>query len=162
MIENFNRAVAFVLREEGGLSNERSDPGGLTKFGISTKRYPNVDMASLMVEQAKEIYHRDYWQVSRCGDLPWPLCCVQLDASVNLGDRQAGKLLQRALGITEDGVIGAATISSALSAEPVLLSLSVIQARRTFYKNLVNNRPLSMRFLAGWLNRCDALEYYIK
>jgi lysozyme family protein len=54
-------AIAFVLRMEGGttVENDPHDPGGMTKFGISHKAFPDLDIANLTLEQAKEIYRRE-------------------------------------------------------------------------------------------------------
>lgn len=69
MSENFEKAVAFVLRHEGGYTNDNRDPGGETKFGISKRAYPSLDIKNLTEEQAKVIYRRDYWDRAGCGDL---------------------------------------------------------------------------------------------
>jgi hypothetical protein len=56
----------------------------LTKYGISQRAYPDLDIRSLSPAQARELYHRDYWP--KAGDgLPWPLCAVAFDAGVNQG-----------------------------------------------------------------------------
>ena len=57
----FDRALAAVLDWEGAVTNDAADPGGLTKYGISQRAYPSLDIASLTVEQAAVIYHQDYW-----------------------------------------------------------------------------------------------------
>ena len=58
----FDLAILHILNFEGGLSNHTNDRGGTTKFGISKKSYPNLDISNLTLEQAKDIYKRDYWQ----------------------------------------------------------------------------------------------------
>lgn len=58
---DFEPAIEIVLDNEGGYVNDPKDPGGETKFGISKAAYPNVDIANLTVDQAKEIYRKDYW-----------------------------------------------------------------------------------------------------
>jgi hypothetical protein len=62
MSEHFERAVAFVLRHEGGYVNDPRDPGGETKYGISKRAYPRLDIKGLTEADAKEIYRRDYWE----------------------------------------------------------------------------------------------------
>ena len=66
----FETAVAFVLEQEGGLSNLAGDSGGLTKFGISKNNHPDLDIAGLTQEQAIEIYRMDYWNKLHCNQLP--------------------------------------------------------------------------------------------
>jgi len=60
MSDNFERCIAFVLRHEGGYVNDPRDPGGETKYGISKRAYPGLDIKNLTEEQAKEIYRQDY------------------------------------------------------------------------------------------------------
>ena len=122
-MSNFERAVSIVLAEEGGYVNDPRDPGGETNFGISKRQYPDVDIATLNVSAAKEIYRRDYWDVCKCDYLPWPLCLFVFDAAVNQGcDAQANfaaqKMLQRALDVPQDGILGLRTMAAAAKARP--------------------------------------------
>ena len=61
-MSDFNKAVEKVLKFEGVLSNDKYDAGGLTKYGISKRMYPSLDIANLTQEQAVAIYKRDYWE----------------------------------------------------------------------------------------------------
>ncbi|MBK8754113.1 MAG: hypothetical protein IPL99_21800 [Candidatus Competibacteraceae bacterium] len=58
---DFKRCITPILAEEGRLSNDPHDPGGLTKYGISHRSYPNLNIAGLTLADAEGIYHRDYW-----------------------------------------------------------------------------------------------------
>ncbi|KAB2921643.1 MAG: hypothetical protein F9K25_20090 [Candidatus Contendobacter sp.] len=118
---DFNRRIKIILKEEGGLSNHRRDPGGLTKFGISQRSYPNLDIASLTREQAIEIYHADYWNPIKGDDLPAGLDLLLLDTAVNMGVITAALLLQDALGVTLDGHIGPITLGRARQNMPEIL-----------------------------------------
>ncbi len=53
---NFEGALKFTLSWKGGLVNDPNDPGGETKYGISKRAYPELDIANLTLEQAKGIY----------------------------------------------------------------------------------------------------------
>ena len=91
---NFDSAVAFVLKEEGGYVNNPNDPGGETNFGISKRAYPEVDIAGLTADTAAEIYRRDYWD--KLGDmegLPAGLALLALDCAVNQGVGRARRFL---------------------------------------------------------------------
>lgn len=59
---DFNVAVGRVISHEGEYSNDPNDPGRETKFGISKRAYPNLDVKNLTREQAIEIYYNDYWR----------------------------------------------------------------------------------------------------
>lgn len=95
---DFDKAIDFVLRWEGGLADHEADPGGLTNFGISQRSYPDLDIRNLTREQAIEIYRRDYWQASGADKLPWPLALIHLDSAVNAGVGKAQQWLQKSDG----------------------------------------------------------------
>ena len=59
--EEFKDGIIQVLHHEGGYVNAPQDPGGETKFGISKRAYPNVDIKNLSRKQAIKIYYDDYW-----------------------------------------------------------------------------------------------------
>ena len=111
----FLRAVAAILKAEGGatITNDPDDPGGLTKYGISQRSYPDLDIANLTEAQAVEIYHRDFWQLVRGDELPANLALAVFDCAVNQGVEVAGRLLQRACEVPQDGRIGPVTVRAA-------------------------------------------------
>ena len=101
-MESFDRCVRAILSEEGGLSDHRQDPGGLTKYGISKLAYPNLDIRRLTMDDAIELYRRDYWNPVRGTDLPASLALLVFDAAVNQGAGTAARLLQKAVSVRED------------------------------------------------------------
>jgi hypothetical protein len=54
----FTSALRGLFEREGG---ETTDQGGRTKYGISSRGHPNVDMDKLTLNDAAKIYKRDYW-----------------------------------------------------------------------------------------------------
>lgn len=94
----WERAMAFVFRWEGGYVNDPNDPGGETKYGISKRSHPQLDIANLTEADAKAIYERDYWQASGADELLWPLSLAHFDSAVNAGVGQARSWLQAAAG----------------------------------------------------------------
>ena len=92
---NFNRAFTFVVGEEGGYVNNPADPGGETKFGISKRAYPDLDIANLTLEQAKAIYHKDYWDTLALDMRPYGAALCLFDCGVNQGVARALELLNR-------------------------------------------------------------------
>ena len=60
-MELFDKAMNFVGLMEGGYVNDPIDKGGETKYGISKRSYPNLDIKNLTKEQAREIYYKDFW-----------------------------------------------------------------------------------------------------
>ena len=110
---SFDRAVEMVLKHEGGYVNDPKDPGGETRFGISKRAYPDVDILRLTEDEAKTIYRRDYWDKLRTDEIPEELAICVFDAAVNMGRDRAVRLLQRACGVAQDGVMGGNTIAAA-------------------------------------------------
>lgn len=106
---NFDQAIVFILKYEGGYSNDPLDKGGETKYGISKRAHPTVDIKNLSLEDAKKIYKRDYWIAPRvdllCPEIRLPL----FDACVNHGRGYSVKALQKILKVKIDGNIGSRT-----------------------------------------------------
>ena len=89
MTESWNKAIKFVLDHEGGLSENKNDPGGTTNWGISQRAYPSLDIKNLTIEQAKEIYKKDYWDKLNCDTIPSPMDIIHFDTAVNMGIKRA-------------------------------------------------------------------------
>lgn len=117
-MSDFQKALQIVLKHEGGYVFNRNDPGGETKYGISKRAYPHLDIKSLTAEQAGEIYRRDYWDKCRCDEMPYAVALMVFDAAVNSGIKRAGQWLQEAIRTAEnmrlvvDGIIGPVTLGA--------------------------------------------------
>ena len=85
----FDDAVDFTLKWEGGYVNNPKDPGGETKFGISKRSYPWIDIPTLNVDYAKLIYYRDFWLYGGWDTYEWPKCAVLFDIGVLSGNAHA-------------------------------------------------------------------------
>ena len=117
--DQFAFAVKLILGIEGPDSdNPITDPdGGLTRFGISQTQNPGLDVASLTVDEATDYYQNNYWSQTCCDQLPWPIGVLVFDSAVNQGDGMAERLLQAALGVDVDGIIGPQTLAAAHRAD---------------------------------------------
>ncbi len=113
---HFADCIKIILTEEGGLSVDARDPGGLTKYGISQRAYPHLDIRALTLEDAEAIYRRDYWAPIQGDEFPAGLALLLLDTAVNMGPATAVKLLQTTLQVTADGIPGSNTHTAALLA----------------------------------------------
>ena len=155
MKTTFNEIIEQVLEHEGGYVNDPDDAGGETNFGIAKRWYPNVDIKNLTKEQAKKIYHQDYWRPGKCDEVPKQLRHIYFDMCVNFGRKGAVKVLQRAYNSTTrnkievDGGIGPATLKSIQN-----LSIDRVRAYRILrFANIVNKKPEQERFWVGWYRR---------
>ncbi len=85
LADKFRLALAFVLEHEGGYVNDPADPGGETKYGISKRSYPSIDIKKLTAEQAGQIYRTDFWDRCHCDGYDYPLALAVFDSAVNCG-----------------------------------------------------------------------------
>ena len=150
----FDRALAFVLNVEGGFSDDPHDPGGATKYGISQRAYPHLNIRALTRSQARAIYRRDYWQRARCDALPPPIAIALFDAAVNHGVARATRLLQRSARVRADGIIGPKTRAAIAAANPPDLLLDFLSHRLRAYARDRN----AARFMRGWARRVLSLH----
>lgn len=131
--DRFSAAVAIVLEREGVLSDDRADPGGLTKFGIAAASHPGVDIATLTRDQAIAIYRSDYWDTNCCGEMPWLVAMAVFDCAVNQGAGAAANILQQAVGVPVDGRIGDRTLVALAAQRPEELFATIMALRAQRY-----------------------------
>ncbi|MBF3951930.1 hypothetical protein ISG27_12870 [Burkholderia pseudomallei] len=153
-MDNFERAFELVVGIEAGYVNDPTDPGGETKFGISKRAYPSLDIANITVDDAKAIYARDYWQACACDRMPWPLCLFVFDTAVNQGQPTARVMLQRSLGVAADGVIGPVTLAAANKMDDEALAL--LLTARAYRYILADNFTVDGR---GWFKRLFLMAF---
>lgn len=163
---DFNKAIAFTLKFEGGYANVSNDPGGETYRGITRKNHPDwsgwatIDKVKLkhgvilpeLEDSVKAFYKANYW--ARIGEICNDVVAAFVfDYKVNSGNR-AIKALQRIVGADDDGILGADTINKTNNYNGNLIA-ALLQSRRQFYYDIVHNNPSQKKFLSGWLNRID-------
>lgn len=91
----FDICFQVVVRPdiEGGYVDDPDDPGGETKFGITKRDHPHVDIKNLTLEGAKKIYHDEYWLPCDCATIqPRPAKLMVFDCAVNQGVSVARRL----------------------------------------------------------------------
>jgi len=169
MISNFPASLALVLKAEGGFVNHPRDPGGMTNLGVTrnvwrewvNRDVDEAEMRALTPELVTPLYKQRYWDACKCSDLPLGVDYVVFDSAVNMGSSRAARLLQAALGVKADGIIGRATIAAATAADPAELVESFSLGKEAFYQSL----STFSTFGKGWLNRVahvqDAAEQMI-
>jgi lysozyme family protein len=161
MTPDFSFCLAFVLRWEGGYVDHPDDPGGETNFGISKRAHPTVDIKALTWDLAADIYKRHYWEAARCDELPPAVALVVFDSAVNQGVKQAIRFLQRALGVTADGVLGPATLAAIQGPRREELVRDICVERQLHYASLKTwptfGRGWTKRLLACLAEACYLL-----
>ena len=153
-MKTFDEIIEKVLEHEGGYVNDPKDLGGETKYGITKRFYPDIDIKNLTIEQATDIYKSDYWDKNKVESLPQNLWHIYFDMCVNMGKRTAVKVLQRAANnkgkdIDVDGGLGPMTIGALKGVE-----LDRVRAFRVkYYVDLITARPEQEKFYLGWFRR---------
>jgi lysozyme family protein len=133
---NFDEAFELLLGHEGGYVNDPNDRGGETKFGISKRAYPHLDIKALSIEESKGLYKRDYWGPAGCDAVPDSLKFDLFDAAVNVGVRGAIKMLQRSVGETQDGVLGPRTLQAVQSMDSTTAAMRFNAGRLLHYTRI--------------------------
>jgi len=128
MRQNFEKSIALLFRLEGLESDDKNDLGGFTRYGISQKYHPDVNVPKLTKEQAIQIYLDEYWVPPGCDELDYPMDMCMFIQAVNVGVSRAREFMENS-----DGLLG------------------------FFMANLNHycTRPEAQRnvFLTGWCNR---------
>ena len=144
----FDQAFDRLISHEGGYTPGENDPGGETKFGISKRSYPYLNIADLSLEMAKAIYLKDFWLP--LGESTDPAIKFQaFDFAVNSGIQTAHRALQRVLGVADDGNFGPVS-RKVLAAAPVEDVLMLYAAERLEFMSKLSTWST---FGKGWSRR---------
>jgi lysozyme family protein len=129
----FVRAIDRVLIHEGGLSDDPRDAGGRTRWGISQKTYPTLDVGKLTRADAIALYRRDFWAPIQGDALPPALAFQALDAAVNHGVGRTVRWLQRLTGVKIDGRLGPVSLAAIRGADEARLIERLLALRLELY-----------------------------
>ncbi len=156
----FNKAFESLILLEGGYSNDTLDLGKETKYGITKHYYPHLNIKDLTLDQAKAIYHKDYWMANNYDKIRSNKIAEKVfHSTVNAGSRQSHIILQRALyavgfkDLSEDGILGDKTIDAVNKSRPGYLLPALRSENAGFYRLLITTRPSQIKFKNGWLKR---------
>ncbi|GHT94851.1 hypothetical protein FACS1894122_11870 [Alphaproteobacteria bacterium] len=155
----FLKAFEYLMYHEGGYSNNQADAGGETKYGISKRSYPHLDIKKLTQDQARQIYFVDFWLKGKYESINDENVALKVfDLAVNVGISQANKLIQRALrstgiSVVEDGIVGKITLTAINSADSTDLLAALKSEAAGYYRTIANINPSQQTFINGWLNR---------
>ena len=101
---DFEKCMPYILRFEGGWSDNSHDPGGATQQGITLavyrQSYPGAtvsDLRGMPNDRRDAIYRKLYWQAAACDGLPAGLDLCTFDAAVNSGVGAAHRWLARCM-----------------------------------------------------------------
>lgn len=158
---NFDEAMKVILRHEGKYSNDSNDPGGETNYGISKRSYPNLDIKNLTVEQAEEIYKRDFWDANNLERIQSDAVATKIfDMCVNMGSKRGIELAQRAVSevgqsINEDGRMGPVTYNNINSLPEEVILRAIKNQAISYYRAIVARKPSMSKYINSWLKRAE-------
>lgn len=178
--EIFSRAMQLIIQREGTkFTNHPADRGGPTRYGIIQREYDryrktfgktiqSVEFIDFENE-VKDIYYHDYWLDGKCdviADMGKDrLALWHFQSFVNFNPLEANKLLQRALGVNADGIIGKITLGEIQKQDEFNIIYHYYKEQRAKYLRIVQKdkedcerkgkEPTQHKFLNGWLNRTD-------
>ncbi len=140
-----------IFEYEGGgqLSDDPSDPGSLTRWGISQASFPRTDINALTKDDALLIYRRYFWEKLHCDELPVVLAPAVMDTGVNMGVYAAISLLQSALGVHQDGILGPITLGAAKQSNGPSVLKEMLTKRIMRYTTLTTFQNFGL----GWVRR---------
>lgn len=166
--ERFEASLTFVLKWEGAaFTNDPDDHGGATKFGVIQREYdafrrrrglPLQSVRFISMDEAREIYRREYWDAVEGDIIPAPLDVVTFDTAVLMGVGRAVRFLQQSLGVGVDGAIGPMTRAALATADADAASADVMNQREARLRSIVERDPTQRKFMRGWLNRLNDLR----
>jgi lysozyme family protein len=163
---SFGFAIAFTLEEESyqDTAVDLGDGAGLTKYGITARSHPTVDIAALTLPEAVAIYSREYWAPLNLDLLSRRVAVAVFDGAVNHGATTSAKMLQTALGVAVDGDVGPLTAEAARRPEALGLYCSARAMRYHERLTTLAQNPATLqqvaRFGPVWYRRLLACYAY--
>lgn len=183
MEDRFLTALKLVLNFEGGYSNDASDRGGETNYGITAGTLSSAhargivghtNVKKLTSGEVASIYRKMYWEPAQCPTLFSPLDILMFDAAVNHGVGGAVKLLQETINaisrtteVDVDGGFGPHTrkaynewldvIRRSSSPQEIkdMICLAYISQRMEKFDRIADKDASQRKFLRGWIHqRC--------
>lgn len=164
---DFQKALPYILKNEGGYVNNPNDHGGATNLGITQRTlnqfrgrrpdYP-ADVKDLTEDQAGAIYRELYWNPIKGDQIDDQLVATKVfDMAVNFGPIKASKMLQSSVNAMADGVIGPKTLGLVNINAPQDVLNKLVDQCVSRYTYLASHDQSQVVFLNGWLKRARRL-----
>jgi lysozyme family protein len=143
-----------------------------TRYGIIQKEYDRYRAANgltlksvndIAPDEVIAIYDKYYWRPLKAAQLPNGVDFVIFQMGVNIGTGTAALILQRALNVPDDSIIGPATIAAANAAPRLQLIDSLLQRQDIYYDELLKkNSTRNGKYILGWHNRVEQVREFLK
>lgn len=157
-----SQTIAFETGgdKSGAYTNDPKDAGGETKWGISKKAHPQINIKALTYSQAVDIYKTQYWNDLYDYILSDMVAFKLFDMGILVSPKRAIRMLQTAIKsqgftIAIDGNFGVITLTAANNLKPELLYNEYINNLEKHFRRITFLRPWNRKFLVGWLRRLN-------
>ena len=171
-MDRFEKIFDYLLKVEGGYSDDKNDKGGKTKYGIIEEEARDFgykgNMQDLTKDFAKNIYLKKYYLGNKLDKVVNDKVALSIcDWAVNSG-RNGTKNVQVALNqingsdLVVDGIIGNKTLEALNSVDSEKFLEVYHNLQRIYYKKKVEADNTQKRFFDGWINRVEIKEQYLK
>lgn len=157
MTPTVQRVVEKILDAEGGISDV-GDGKGVTRFG-QTPQWLTDNGLPKPETREDALHNYGVWmQRFKLSDLcevdEWAGWIVA-DTATNFGERTAIKMLQRALAVIADGVIGRETLHrfTSVAGTRTFRTRLLASKGRAYGDLLASELPDRRKFARGWMNR---------
>ena len=174
---SFEQSLEYLLKWEGGFTNDPRDPGGATNLGIIQTEYnayrvrkclPSQSVRYISHAEAAEIYKNEYWDIAQCDGFSPGVADALMDACVNSGVTRGVRWLQQAINqivgrafVTVDSGSGPATIAAAKAVDASKLIDAMLDLRLAFMKVARNPKTGALLWTAfgrGWNDRINGVR----
>ena len=163
MDDRFEKIFDYLLKVEGGYSDDKNDRGGKTTWGITEEEARDFgykgDMQDLTIDFAKNIYLKKYYLGNKLDKIVNDRVALSIcDWSVNSG-KNGIKNAQIAINqltnanLDVDGIIGNKTLEAINSVDSEKFLQVYHNLQRIYYRSKVETDKTQEDFLTGWLNR---------
>ena len=170
-MNRFERIFDYLLKVEGGYSNDKHDKGGKTKYGITEEDARDFgykgDMQDLTMDFAKNIYLKKYYLGNKLDKVVNDKVALSVCDFIVNGGAWGAKKAQAALNelgfdLRVDGILGEKSLAALNEVDENKFLEKYHDLQRRYYRVLAANKPSQKKFLTGWLNRVDRKEKYLK
>ena len=170
-MDRFEKIFDYLLKVEGGYSNDKYDKGGKTKYGIIEEEARKFgykgDMQDLTKDFAKNIYLKKYYLGNKLDKVLNDKVALSVCDFIVNGGAWGAKKAQAALNelgfdLRVDGILGTKSLAALNEVDENKFLEKYHDLQRRYYRVLAANKPSQKKFLTGWLNRVDRKENYLK
>ena len=170
-MSDFNKAIDFTIKNEGGFVDNKKDSGGPTFRGLGLDdlyiiKGPGAtveDLKHLTDEEINSYYCEKYWTHNNCHLIDSDIIAAAIfDVSVLYGRGTAASMAQKAandLGarVQVDGHLGTQSIRALNRLDPKMFIKAYIERIKIRIDEVILISDKNLDFKEGWLNRAYKL-----